>query len=162
MDKPDIPVTAAVRFLRERKIDFKPHFYAYEEHGGTHRAAEMLKLPEHSIIKTLVMKADSGQSFIVLQHGDRQVSTKELARQVGMKRINPCEAGEAQKQTGYQVGGISPFGTRKTLPVYAEKSIFSLDRLVINGGKRGFLIEISPGDLLRTLPVKEIEAALKK
>lgn len=154
--------TSAVRFLRERKIDFRPHFYAYEEHGGTHRAAEMLKIPEHSIIKTLVMKGDSGQPFIVLQHGDCQVSTKELARQIGVKRINPCDEGEAQKHTGYQVGGISPFGTRKTLPVYAEKSIFSLDRLVINGGKRGFLIEISPEDLSRTLPLKEVETALKK
>ncbi|MBI5603391.1 MAG: aminoacyl-tRNA deacylase [Deltaproteobacteria bacterium] len=161
-DKPDIPVTPAVRFLRERKIDFKPRFYTYEEHGGTHLAAEMLKIPEHSIIKTLVLKADSGQPFIVLQHGDCQVSTKELARQIGVKRINPCGEGEAQKHTGYQVGGISPFGTRKTLPVYAEKSIFSLDRLVINGGKRGFLIEISPGDLSRTLPLKKVEAALKK
>lgn len=161
MDKQDLPITPAVRFLRERKIDFKPHFYPYEEHGGTHRAADLLKIPEHSVIKTLVMESDSGQPFIVLQHGDYQVSTKGLARQMGVKRINPCDAGRAQKHTGYQVGGISPFGTKKNLPVYAEKSIFSLVKLYINGGKRGFLIEIPPGDLLRAFPVKEFEAALQ-
>jgi Cys-tRNA(Pro) deacylase len=160
VDKQDIPITPAVRFLREKKFDFKPHFYPYEDHGGTRHAAVMLKVPEHSIIKTLVMESDSRHPFIVLQHGDYQISIKELARQLGVKRINPCDEGMAQKHTGYQVGGISPFGTRKILPVYAEKSIFSLGRLYINGGKRGFLIEISAGDLLRAFPVKEVEVAL--
>ena len=162
MDKQDIPVTPAVRFLRERKIDFKPHLYPYEEHGGTRHAAAMLKVPEHSVIKTLVMESDSGRPFLVLQHGDCQVSTKELARQMGMKRVSSCDEEAARKHTGYQVGGISPFGTRKNLPVYAEKSILSLDRLYINGGKRGVLVEITPSDLSRILPVKEVEAALKK
>ncbi len=162
MDKPDIPVTPAVRFLRERKIDFTPHLYPYEEHGGTRHAAAMLKVPEHSVIKTLVMESDAGRPFLVLQHGDCQVSTKGLARQMGVKRVNPCEEERARKHTGYQVGGISPFGTRKDLPVYAEKSILSLDRLYINGGKRGFLVEMSPDDLSRALPVKEVEAGLKK
>ena len=161
-DKPDIPITPAVRFLRERKIDFKPHSYAYEEHGGTRHAADLLKIPEHNVIKTLVMESDAGQPFIVLQHGDYQVSTKGLARQMGVKRVNPCDEVTAQKHTGYQVGGISPFGTRKTLPVYVEKTIFSLDLLVINGGKRGFLIEIEPQVLSRALPVKEVETAWEK
>jgi Cys-tRNA(Pro) deacylase len=161
MDQPDIPITPAVRFLRERKIAFKPHFYTYEEHGGTRQAAAVLQVPEHAIIKTLVMESDLRQPFLVLQHGDYQVSTKQLARFLGVKKVNPCEEGMAQKQTGYQVGGISPFGTKKKLLVYAEKSIFSLGKLYINGGKRGFLIEISPGDLLRAFPVIEIESALQ-
>jgi Cys-tRNA(Pro) deacylase len=160
-DKQDIPNTPAVRFLRERKIDFKPHFYPYEEHGGTHQAATILHVPEHAVIKTLVMESESQQPFIVLQHGDYQVSTKQMARFLGVKKVNPCEEGIAQKHTGYLVGGISPFGTKKTLLIYAEKSIFSLGKLYINGGKRGFLIEISPGDLLRAFPVIEIDAALQ-
>ncbi len=139
-----------------------PHFYSYEEHGGTGRAAEQLKVPEHQVIKTLIMESESGRPFVVLQHGDCQVSTKELARQMEMKRVSSCDEEAARKHTGYQVGGISPFGTRKNLPVYAEKSILSLDRLYINGGKRGFLVEITPSDLSRILPVKEVEAALKK
>lgn len=162
MDKQDYPITPAVRFLREKKIGFKPHFYAYEEHGGTGRAAMELRVPEHAIIKTLVMEADGRRPFLVLQHGDYQVSTKQLARILGVKKVNPCNEATAQKNTGYQVGGISPFGIRKTLPIYAEKSIFSLNALFINGGKRGFLIEIPPKDLLRALPVKEIEAGIDR
>jgi Cys-tRNA(Pro) deacylase len=162
VDKTDIPTTPAVRFLRGRKIDFKPHFYLYEEHGGTQRAAAMLKIPEHVVIKTLIMESEDRRPLIVLQHGDLQVSTKQLARILGVKRIIPCDETAAQKHTGYQVGGISPFGTRKALPVYVEKSILSLERLYINGGKRGFLVEIRPDDLLQTLPVKAVEVALEK
>jgi Cys-tRNA(Pro) deacylase len=162
VDKPEIPITPAVRYLRSRKIAFTPHFYPYEEHGGTTRAAAMLKVPEHKVIKTLVMEAEDRRPLIVLQHGDCQVSTKQLARILGVKRVVPCEEATAQKHTGYPVGGTSPFGTRKTLPVYVEKSILALDRLFINGGKRGFLVEIEPGDLLRTLPVQAVEAALEK
>lgn len=162
MGKQDHPITPAVRFLREKKISFKPHFYSYEEHGGTGHAANELQAPEHAIIKTLVMESDAGSPFLVLQHGDCQVSTKQLARILGVKKVNPCDAVTAQKATGYQVGGISPFGIRKNMAVFAEKSIFSLDALYINGGKRGFLIEIQPDDLLRALPVKAIEVALNK
>ncbi|HMK66749.1 MAG TPA: aminoacyl-tRNA deacylase [Thermodesulfobacteriota bacterium] len=162
MDKPEIPITPAVRFLRSRKIPFTPHFYPYEDHGGTTRAAAMLKVPEHHVIKTLVMEMEDRRPLIVLQHGDRQVSTKQLARILGVKRILPCEESVAQKHTGYQMGGTSPFGTRKTLPVYVEKSILDLDWLYINGGKRGFLVEIVPDDLLRTLPVQAVESALEK
>ena len=159
MDKQDIPITPAVRFLREKKIAFQPHFYPYEDHGGTRVASAKLRVPEHAIIKTLVMASESGQPLLVLEHGDNQVSTKQLARILGVKKINPCDEGTAQKHTGYQVGGISPFGTKKKMPVYAEKSIFSLSKMYINGGKRGFLVEISPADLVRALAVIEIEAA---
>ena len=110
--------------------------------GEPVRAAEQLKVPEHQVIKTLIMESESGRPFVVLQHGDFQVSTKQLARILGVKKVIPCDEGTAQKHTGYQVGGISPFGTRKFMPVYAEKSILSLDQLYINGGKRGFLIEM--------------------
>lgn len=162
MEKTEVPVTPAVRTLRQKGITFVPRFYSYEEHGGTGRAAEHLKIPEHQVIKTLIMESESGRPFVVLQHGDFQVSTKQLARILGVKRVMPCDEGAAQKHTGYQVGGISPFGTKKIMPVYAERSILSLDKLYINGGKRGFLIEMAPADLLRILPVKEVEAALKK
>jgi Cys-tRNA(Pro) deacylase len=154
--------TPAVRYLRARNINFKPHLYPYEEHGGTGQAAEVLKIPEHTVIKTLVMESEAGRPFIVLEHGDYQVSTKQLARILGVKRITPCAEEMAQKLTGYQVGGISPFGTRKSLPIYVEKSILALDALYINGGKRGFLIEITPDDLLQALKVEEVEAKNKQ
>jgi Cys-tRNA(Pro) deacylase len=162
VDKPDLPITPAVRFLRSRNVAFQPHFYPYEEHGGTGRAAALLDVPEHKVIKTLVMETEDRRPLIVLQHGDCQVSTKQLARTLGVKRIMPCAEAVAQKHTGYQVGGTSPFGTRKTLPVYVEKSIFPLDRLYINGGKRGFLVEITPHDMKRVLPVQAVEVALEK
>lgn len=162
MEKTDNPNTPAVRYLNARKIYFKPHPYPYEEHGGTRHAAEVLKIPEHAVIKTLVMESEAGRPFIVLEHGDYQVSTKQLARILGVKRITPCAEEMAQKLTGYQVGGISPFGTRKGLPIYVEKSILALDALYINGGKRGFLIEITPDDLLQALKVEEIEAKIKQ
>ena len=122
----------------------------------------MLKIPEHAVIKTLVMESEASRPFIVLEHGDYQVSTKQLARILGVKRITPCVEEKAQKYTGYQVGGISPFGTRKSMPIYVEKSILTLDTLYINGGKRGFLIEITPDDLVRALTVEEVEAKLKQ
>jgi Cys-tRNA(Pro) deacylase len=162
VEKPDIPITPAVRYLRAKKIYFKPHLYPYEEHGGTRHAAEVLKIPEHAVIKTLVMESEAGRPFIVLEHGDYQVSTKQLARILGIKRVTPCVEEIAQKHTGYQVGGISPFGTGKSLPIYVEKSILTLDTLYINGGKRGFLIEITPGDLAQALTVEEVEAKLKQ
>ena len=159
MQQQNVPVTQAVRFLKSRKIAVRPHLYPYEEHGGTHHAARMLNLSEHSVIKTLVMETESGQPLIILEHGDCQVSTKQLARALGIKRVTPCTEAAAQRHTGYQVGGISPFGTRKPLPVYAEKSIFDLDRFYLNGGKRGFLIEITPGELVEALGVKTVEAS---
>ena len=154
------PVTPAVRSLRAGRIDFIPHLYQYEEHGGTHQAASILSVPEHEVIKTLVMVVDSRRRLLVLMHGDREVSTKQLARELGVKRVSPCDPVSAEKHTGYKVGGISPFGTRKSLPVYVESSIMKLDRIFINGGKRGFMIEIDPCDLEKVLAVKKVNVAV--
>ncbi|MBI4766910.1 MAG: Cys-tRNA(Pro) deacylase [Deltaproteobacteria bacterium] len=162
MEKPENLNTPAVRYLKTKKIDFKSHLYPYEEHGGTRHAAEVLNIPEHAVIKTLVMESEAGRPFIVLEHGDYQVSTKQLARILGVKRIIPCVEEKTQKQTGYQVGGISPFGTRKSMPIYVEKSILTLDTLYINGGKRGFLIEITPDDLVQALTLEKVEAKIKQ
>ncbi len=162
MSKLNYPVTPAVRFLREKQIEFEPHLYPYEEHGGTQHAAETLQVPEHAVIKTLVMQTNTRSPLLVLMHGDYEVSTRQLARALGARQIIPCDVTTAQKYTGYLVGGISPFGTRTTLPVYAEASIFALERIYINGGKRGFLIAITPIALRTALPVQEVEVATKE
>ena len=154
------PITQAVRSLRTGKIDFIPHLYRYEEHGGTHQAASILNVPEYEVIKTLVMEIDSRRQLLVLMHGDREVSTKQLARELGVKRVSPCDAVAAEKCTGYRVGGISPFGTRKSLQVYVESSIMMLGRIFVNGGKQGFMVEIDPRDLQKVLPVKAVKVAL--
>lgn len=158
--KQQYPITAAVRFLREKQIDFAPHLYGYEEHGGTRHAAEVLHVSEHNVIKTLVMETETRSALLVLMHGDREVSTRQLARVIGAKHVAPCEAGIAQKHTGYLIGGTSPFGTRTPLPVYGETSIFSLERTYVNGGKRGFLVEMSPADLKSALAIQEVEVAV--
>ncbi|OEU64136.1 MAG: aminoacyl-tRNA deacylase [Desulfobacterales bacterium PC51MH44] len=160
MAKKDYPSTQAVRVLRAGKIDYRPHLYPYQEHGGARQAASVLNVSEHAVIKTLVMEIDPRQPLLVLMHGDQEVSTKQLARELGKKRVIPCDSVSAQKYTGYIVGGISPFGTRKQLPVYVESSILMLERIFINGGKRGFMIEIAPRDLLKVLPVKEVKVAI--
>jgi Cys-tRNA(Pro) deacylase len=160
MDKTSYPVTPAVRLLREKKIAFEPRLYDYKEHGGTARSAAELQVPEHEVIKTIVMQTDDRRPLIVLMHGDREISTKELARAIGAKTVSPCAPDVAQKQTGYQVGGTSPFGTRRALPVYVEKSIFHLPRIYINGGKRGFLVAIDPNDIKAVLPVTEVQVAI--
>jgi Cys-tRNA(Pro) deacylase len=160
MGKESYPNTSAVRVLQKGKIPFTPHSYTYEEHGGARQAATSLRVAEYQVIKTLVFETDYRQPFLVLMHGDREVSTKQLARTLEVKRVLPCSPASAQKYTGYQVGGISPFGTKKELPVYAEKTILSLDRIFINGGKRGFLVEISPRDLQRALRIGKVEVAL--
>lgn len=156
----DYPITPAIRMLRERKISFTPHLYQYAEHGGTRASAEALGVPEHQVIKTIVMETEERKPLIILMHGDCEISTKQLARLIGAKQVNACSVETAQKQTGYMVGGTSPFGTRKSLPVYAEKSIFELNRIFINGGKRGFLIEIEPQDIKRALDVKEVTVGI--
>ena len=160
--KIDYPVTPAVRFLRQNNIDFIPHLYTFEDHGGTRHAAAELDVAEHSMIKTLVMHSDSKRALLVLMHGDLEVSTKALARELAEKHITPCDVDSAQKHTGYLVGGISPFGTRKHLPVYAESSIFTLEKIYINGGKRGFMVEIDPIDLERVLSVIRISVAIPR
>ena len=156
------PVTPAVRLLREKKINFEPHLYDYEERGGTRHSAESLGVDEHAVVKTLVMETESRQPLIVLMHGDCEVSTKQLARTLGVKSVQPCDPQTAQKHTGYLVGGTSPFGTRTKLPVYVERTIFELPKIYINGGKRGFLVEIEPRVLRDVLPVKDVEAAVEK
>ena len=156
----DYPVTPAVRLLRERKVEFEPHLYAYEEHGGTRRSAEALGVDEHSVVKTLVMETETRVPLLVLMHGDREVSTKQLARAAGVKTVRPCSPDVAQKHTGYMVGGTSPFGTRSTLRVYVERTIFDLGKIYINGGKRGFLVAIDPKVLRSLLPVEEVSAAV--
>ena len=157
MSAPDIPMTQAIRVLREKQIPFTPHLYPYEEHGGTKHSAACLQIPEHRVIKTLVMETDERRPLIILMHGDCEVSTKQLARVLGVKSVRPCDPAAAQKHTGYQVGGTSPFGARKPLPVYAEASIFELERIVINGGKRGLLVEIQPADLQKAFDVQRVE-----
>ena len=156
MGKNKIPSTAALRILRAAKIDFDIHRYSYEDGGGTTRSAEELGVHEHSVIKTLIMECDSKKPLVVLMHGDYEVSTKALARHLGVKSIQPCKADIAHKHSGYLVGGTSPFGTKKKLPVYVEKSILELDKIYINGGQRGLLVSLSPSvvqNLLETCPV---------
>jgi Cys-tRNA(Pro) deacylase len=162
MLKEDYPITPAVRFLREKNVLFKPFVYRYEEHGGTHQFAIEFSVPENAVIKTLVMETDRKKPLIVLMHGDCEVSTKQLARILDVKQVSPCDANTAQRNTGYLFGGTSPFGTRNMLPIYAEKTIFGLQKIYINGGKRGFIVEISSEDLQRILPIVQVEAAIKE
>lgn len=152
----DYPVTPAVRVLREARVEFEPHLYDYEERGGTRRSAEALGVDEHAVVKTLVMETDARRPLVVLMHGDREVSTRGLARHLGVKSVRPCDPQAAQRHTGYMVGGTSPFGTRAKLPVYAERTIFELPRIYINGGKRGFLVSVDPRVLRELLGAEEV------
>lgn len=149
--------TPATAWLKRHGIAFSEHVYDYVEHGGTAVSAAALGVSEHEVVKTLVMEDERAQPLIVLMHGDRTVSTKNLARQSGRKRIEPCRPEVAQRHTGYQVGGTSPFGTRKTMPVFVEISVLALPRVLINGGRRGYLVGIAPSvlsDVLRAAPVE--------
>lgn len=154
-----IPATSATRFLKEKKAPFSVRLYSYVDHGGTERAAQELGVDEDRVIKTLVFEDEAKQPFLVLMHGNREVSLKELARALGVKTVSPCSPDVAKRHTGYQVGGISPFGTRKRLPVYAERSIFALASILINAGKRGALADLAPALLKELLPVTEVEVA---
>lgn len=155
----DIPATNAIRALRAAKADFEPLPYAYVEHGGTRQAAQCLGVDEHLTVKTIVMETDAKKPFIVLMHGDREISTKQMARAIGVKSVTPCLPDTATRHTGYLVGGTSPFGTRKPLPVYAEESLFSLPEIYINGGRRGLLVKISPDVLDRVVHPTRVTAA---
>jgi len=155
-----IPSTSAVRLLKSKGIAYSSHFYKYEERGGTAVSARELNVPEHSVIKTLVMEDDKRAPLIVLMHGDRQVSTKSLARQIGARTISSCTPEVANKHSGYIVGGTSPFGTKKTMPVYLEGTILDLDEIYINGGSRGFLVSIAPKVLLSLLNPVIVEVAI--
>ena len=148
--------TPATRLLRSHGVEFSEHVYAYVEHGGTAESARQLGVSEHEVVKTLVMQTDGGDPLIVLMHGDRSVITRDLARAIGVKSVEPCTPADAQRHTGYLVGGTSPFGTRRALPVYVEASVFELARILINGGRRGYLVGIAPAvltDLLAATPV---------
>jgi Cys-tRNA(Pro) deacylase len=157
MDK--YPVTAAVRVLRAEKVAFEPHLYDYVERGGTAASSVALGVSEHAVVKTLVMEDESKKPLIVLMHGDQQVSTKALARHLGVKTISPCAPDVADRHSGYQVGGTSPFGTRRKMPVYMQKTILELPEIYINGGKRGFLVCVAPSDVKRVLGAELVEAA---
>lgn len=154
------PVTQAIRVLREHQVEYSEHLYKYEEHGGTRVSARELGVDEHATVKTLIMEDDRKQPLIVLMHGDCEVSTRNLARQVGAKHIEPCEPKTADRHSGYQVGGTSPFGTRHPMPVYLQASIAELPVIYINGGKRGFLVGIKPADLIRVLKPVMVDVAV--
>jgi Cys-tRNA(Pro) deacylase len=151
MPKEKFPITAAVRFLRQEKAEFGDHLYEYEERGGTAVAARGLGFDEHLMIKTLIMEDEHKNPLIVLMHGDMEVSTKELARFLGVKTVTPCLPEIAHKHSGYLVGGTSPFATRRVMPVYMEETILELPRIYINGGKRGYLVSMNAKELIRLL-----------
>ena len=153
--------TQATVFLKSNRVAYTEHEYAYVEHGGTEVSAQSLGVPGHAVVKTLVMQDEAAKPLIVLMHGDRKVSTKNLARQAGVKRIEPCTPEAARRHSGYQVGGTSPFGTRKKLPVYMERSILDLGKIYINGGRRGFLVGLAPGEIVRTLAPQLVDVALE-
>ncbi len=152
--------TPATKFLRERGVSFTEHVYDYVEHGGTAESSKQLGVPEHEVIKTLVMQDERAQPLIVLMHGDKQVSTKNLARQIGAKSVEPCKPDVAQRHSGFMVGGTSPFGLRKPMPVYVEETALALPRICINGGRRGYLVGIAPQVLLDLLGAKPVRCAL--
>jgi Cys-tRNA(Pro) deacylase len=151
------PETPATRFLRQHRIAFSSHLYDYEEHGGTRVSARELNGSEHAVVKTLIMEDEHAHPMVVLMHGDRKVSTKELARQIGCKKVEACKPEVANRHSGYLIGGTSPFGTRKQMPVYLERTVLDLPLVYINGGRRGFLVGIHAHDLLRALHPKLVE-----
>ncbi|MBJ6802518.1 Cys-tRNA(Pro) deacylase [Geomonas propionica] len=160
MAKVKSPVTAAVRVLRQAGVAFGEHPYQYEEKGGTAVSARELGVDEHSVIKTLIMEDETRAPLVVLMHGDLQVSTKELARAIGVKSVAPCTPDTANRHSGYMVGGTSPFGTRKQMPVYIEESILALPLIYINGGSRGFLVSLSPSELQRVLKPVPVQVGI--
>jgi len=158
--KEHISETPATALLRKHKVPFTEHPYEYEEHGGTTVSARALGVDEHQVVKTLVMQDEAARPLIVLMHGDCKVSTKNLARNIGCKSVEPCKPEVAQRHTGFMVGGTSPFGTRKAMPVYVEESILSLETIYINGGRRGFLVAIKPQVVTEVLNAKAVNCAL--
>jgi Cys-tRNA(Pro) deacylase len=160
MSKEKMPVTAAIRVLRAAGVAFTEHPYDHEEKGGTAVSARELGVEEHGVVKTLVMEDDRKKPLIVLMHGDRQVSTKELARAIGAKIVTPCSPETANRHSGYAVGGISPFGTRHPMPIYVEWTILDLPKIYINGGRRGFLVGMNPEDVVRILSPTSVRVAI--
>ena len=161
MKSGNAPETQATIFLNQHGVAHSNHLYDYEEHGGTKVSARELNVDEHAVIKTLVMEDEAGKPLIVLMHGDCKVSTKELARQIGRKKVESCKPEVANRHSGFLVGGTSPFGTKKQMPIYIEKTILDLPLIYINGGRRGFLVGVHPHDLMRALSPSVVEVALK-
>ena len=152
--------TPATSMLKQHGVTYTEHIYEYVEHGGTSVSSSSLGVDEHHVVKTLIFEDDKRQPLCVLMHGDRKVSTRELARQIGTKRVAPCKPEDAMRHSGYQVGGCSPFGLRKPMPVFIEESILALDRILINGGKRGYLVGLPPKELVRVVNPKPVNVAL--
>ncbi len=157
---PKHPVTMAIRVLRGANVAFEPHLYAWQPHGGTAASSEALGVDEHQVIKTLIFEDDAKQPLCILMHGDREVSAKQLARVIGTKSVAPCTPEVADRHSGYQVGGTSPFGLRRQMPVYMERTIADLPRIFINGGARGFLVAIDPKDVIRVLAPTLVDVAV--
>jgi len=160
MAQKDYPKTNAIRCLLEHGVEFEVFTYKYEERGGTHVSSRELGVDEHIVVKTLVMETDSGQPLIVLMHGDNEVSTKQLARLLNVKSVAPCDPKMANRHSGYLVGGTSPFGTRRPMPIYCEASILDLDRIYINGGARGLLVRINPRDIAKAVDITPVHVAV--
>ena len=154
--------TPATAFLAEHAVGYTEHFHDYVEHGGTAVSSSALGVPEHHVVKTLIMETEKGDPLVILMHGDRKVSTKELARVAGVKRVFPCRPEVAQRHTGYLVGGMTPFGTRKRMPVYLERSVLALERIYINGGRRGYLLGMPPGELVRVLAPALVDVGIQE
>lgn len=155
----DYPVTMAIRVLRQHKVPFTPHLYTWEPRGGTRASAEHLVVDEHAVVKTLIFEDDAKKPLCILMHGDREVSAKNLARQLGHRSVAPCAPEVADRHSGYQVGGTSPFGLKRAMPVYMEKGIRDLPTIYINGGARGFLVSLAPAELERVLKPVLVEVA---
>ncbi len=158
-DKDRIPVTMAIRALRAAKVTFVPHTYPYQPRGGTAASSAALGVDEHEVVKTLIFEDDRKQPLCILMHGDREVSAKALARAIGARAVSPCAPEVADRHSGYQVGGTSPFGLRRAMPIYLERTIAALPRLFINGGARGFLVELAPAEVIRVLQPTLVDAA---
>jgi Cys-tRNA(Pro) deacylase len=154
--------TPATIFLGEKGVAFSEHHFEYIEHGGTGHSSEALGVPEHQVVKTLIMENEKAEPLVVLMHGDRKVSTKALARAAGMKRISPCKPETATRHSGYLIGGTSPFGTRKPMPIFLERTVLDLPRIYINGGRRGYLLGMDPAELVRVLSPVLVEVGLEE
>lgn len=162
MGRDKVPATTAVRELRANKVKFTDHPYEYEEKGGTAASARELGVPEHAVVKTLVMEDEDKRPLVVLMHGDLKVSTRELARVIGVKGVSPCSPETANRHSGYIVGGTSPFGTRKKMPIYMEESILELPKIYINGGRRGYLVGITPQEVVRVLAPRMVKVGIRE
>ena len=160
--KEHVSETPATQFLRKQGVAFTEHPYEYEEHGGTEVSARELGVDEHHVVKTLIMQDEAAKPLVVLMHGDRKVSTKNLARQIGCKSVEPCKPEVANRHSGYLVGGTSPFGTKKAMPVYVEKTVLELDKIYVNGGQRGYLIGIAPAAMQAVLKMTPVDCALQQ